>query len=537
LSVVLDKTNLGGVVKFKDNFRSILKLALIGLSAFASFSSTYIIIYISIDYQKYLAAYQAFQTEELEIIKNKSKKALGDLKKLLQLTEARIHSTHGNFQKIQKILNFLHRFQVYQALPEFQKVSYNKLSFPQMTVTRFGTLPLDPDKVKLGNTLSRSKQPMFVFSDRIVKGTLGILNFQNSIEGILEIEIDWAAFKKYLGTYETVDLSLGQFLSPKNTQTSTASFSIPFSFYRKPPDLFSVYVLARKSQYAIFAFYTFFVLIFIVFYLYFLDLRFQKSYRWKLGNLEDALFEIRMIEKSLRQELGIYQRASEIHQVSCQAQRKLQASLKRRQEEQASRLHLAFKDIQQSLENSAIQYGDTQMMEILRTRFQLANSLLDGVWMPIIKEEVDFKGILDNFQLIFAEKIHKLNIKIEKTIATETNPFLGDPLLIEIILINAIGKPLHRLPENGVISISLNKISDFLHLEIQDNGYAGIEAAEKFILKSFGFFMKEETFHQTCLDNGVRYQYEKADGLNITHLILPPPEEEALNSNVVQLFS
>ena len=177
------------------------------------------------------------------------------------------------------------------------------------------------------------------------------------------------------------------------------------------------------------------------------------------------------------------------------------------------------------------------LSEILNACIAETDDLSDGLWNSTKKEKVDFKEILCSLQLIFAETIHKFGITIETKIAFEAMPFQGDPLLIQVLLINAIGKPIHRVPKDGNISISLKEIPGFLYLEVRDNGYAGADVTEKIIRKSSDLFMTEEAFHKTCLTNGMRYRYAKANGLNVTHLMIPNPEEEISNSNVVQLFS
>ena len=524
---------------FACNFRNILEPTLVGVFFFISLSSTFIIGYIFVDYQKYVKTYQASQIQETVAINEKIQATLGNLKALLKLTEARIHATYGNSQnnskdnsqQIQKILSSLHHLQFHQSLPDLQKASYSKLSPPQMILTRFGILPLNSKKMALEKMSPTNSEPMFVFENKEIKGTATILNLQGSLEGVLEIQVEIDAFIKFLGVYKTVDLM--QSFPSQKIETPIS----PLSIYNKPPDSFLAYVLACKSHYVVFAAYILFVLVFNGFYLYFLYLRLQKNYRHKFETLEDALFTIGMSEKALRKELGMHQQNAHIHQISSQARKKLQANLKRRQQEQASHVSLSLKSIQQSLKNPLIQLGDIERMETLNACIAETDDLSGGVWNSKKKEFVDFKEFLHNFHQIFAEKIHKFNITIETQIVFEAMPFQGDPLLIEVLLINAIGKPLHRVPKDGNISISLKEIPGFLHLEVRDNGYAGAEVTEKLIRKSSGLFMTEEAFHQTCLNNGMRYRYAKANGFNVTHLMIPNPEEEVSNSNVVQLFS
>jgi hypothetical protein len=537
------------------NFRNILKPTLGSFYLFVSLSSAFIITYIFVDYQSYLGAYQTSQTQEVEAVTKKAEATLGGLKKLLRLTEARIYATYGDLQgssqaktqnprgdpekhllRIQKILNSLHQLQFYQTPPELQKVSYSKLSPPQMIITRFGMFPLEPNKHAFEKMPPANKEPLFVLRDKDIKATITILNPQNSLEGILEIEIDFGAFKQFLGTYETIDIDRP--LSSGNAiETIKTPYSISFSAYGKPPKSFLAYAIGHKSHYAVFVFYILFTLIVIGFYIYFLDLHLHKSYHNKFENLEDTLLKRDITEKALKQELGKLQQDAKIHQLSCQAQKKLQARLKGWQQEQASHMALSLKNMQQNFQNLPVQLRDQERMEFLYTYLQEIHVLPDGLWRSTKKEMVDFEEILHNFKLIFSEKIHKSAITIETNIADEVSLCLGDPFLLELLLISAIGKPLHRISKDETISISLKKIPDYIHLEIRDNGYAGAQTKEKLVQKYFDLFMTEETFHQTCLHNGLKYQYAKADGFNITHIMIPTLEQEASSNNVVKLFT
>lgn len=195
--------------------------------------------------------------------------------------------------------------------------------------------------------------------------------------------------------------------------------------------------------------------------------------------------------------------------------------------------------LQQPLQNFPISRDGVDGMGILSACLQEVTSLGEGTFYPMKKEQIDFKAVLDSLLLLFAEKIHQLAVEVNCHIQPDLPSFFADPLTIEALLIDAIGKPICRVPQNGVVSINLKETSGLLVLEIQDNGFAGIEAAEKLIRESFDFFMDEDVFAQACAKNGVQHQCSKThDGLNVTRLILPTTFPEGIKANnVVQLFS
>lgn len=530
---------------FAYGVRNILKPAFAGFAFLVFFTGSLILAYIFIDYHSYLKTWQTSQAREVEIVNQKAEAVFEDLQKLLSLTGARIFASYKNFQKtphvdlqrIQRVLGSVYlQAQIYQTLLELQTVSYTKLSSPRLMVNRLGVMPLGSDKIGLRERLHDAhkrnlqeslEKPLFVFEDKVIQGTLVITNPQSFLEGVVKIQFGFDALKKVLGTYETIDL---EGLSPGSM---TEISKIPLSISRKLPDPFLVYAYISRLHYAIFSLYTLFMGLMFGFCLRLLDQRFQNKYRHKFEKLEDGLVKANASEKSLREGLGILQQDAEIHKISYQAQKAFQANLKRRQQEQANHIALSLNTVHESFRNPRIQLGNAEKMEILHLCFQRTDALSDGVLHSVKKEKINFKEMLDSLHAIFAEKIHKSAITVQTSIASELAPFWGDRLLIEVLLINAIGKPLHRVPKNGSVFVSLKEVPGFLQLEVQDNGYMG---AENQIQNSLDLFITEEAFNHLCLNIGVGYQFMKVGGSNIAHIMMPVPKEEITNNNVVKLF-
>lgn len=267
-------------MRLVGNFQNILKPTGVGIFILTIFSITFVVSYIFIDYQKYLKTYQASQIYEVVTLQKKTETVVENLKKLLCLAEVRIHAAHGNSERLQGILTSLHQLQAHQALPEFQKLSYTTLSIPYMTVTRFGVLPFDHTKITTQEKSLMNGEPLVKFGNKTIEGKIVIL----SLRGILEIEIDLTAFKRFLGSYETVDFDLSL-----QTKKEKQILSFPILLYSKTPDQFRVYAFAHKSHYAVFVLYAFLAAILIGFYLYVLDRHLQKNYQGKFSAFEDAL--------------------------------------------------------------------------------------------------------------------------------------------------------------------------------------------------------------------------------------------------------
>lgn len=200
------------------DIRNILKPAFAGLAFLSLFSASFVITYAFFDHQSYLRAYQASQAREVSVANKKAEAVFEDLRKLLGFTGARILASYESFhknprvdlQRIQRVLSSVYlQAQFDQTLLALQAVSYAKLSSPRLMVSRLSILPLDANNVGLKEMPSAAnkktlreplEQPLFVFGDKTVRGTSAILNPQGFLEGVLEIQFDFDALKKILGT-------------------------------------------------------------------------------------------------------------------------------------------------------------------------------------------------------------------------------------------------------------------------------------------------------------------------------------------------
>ena len=154
------------------------------------------------------------------------------------------------------------------------------------------------------------------------------------------------------------------------------------------------------------------------------------------------------------------------------------------------------------------------------------------------KEDIDLKKIISCALQLFDEKTHKLNISVDINVPEDSCTIQGDPLLMEILFMDILGKAIHRVPKNGVVSISLKEDENNFHLEIIDNGYTSTGSADKLIIKSFDLFLSNDNFLYICRENGLSFSYKKeTNGLNASCLTLPVHVEEVATNNVVRLFN
>ena len=202
------------------DFKIILKPTLLWISAFVSFSLVPVVSYVFIEHQRYLAAYQATQQLELKTLQQKTLLALENLKKLSRLTVTRIIASHGDVKRIQNILSSVPRLNPNGTLPKIQKVFYNKLSPPQMVITLFGSFPLYSQSAP--DVHVADKETIITIDENVVVSKTTVFSERDTLEGILEIQIDPIDFKIFLGNMETVTLNPPQL--SKNEESNILNY-------------------------------------------------------------------------------------------------------------------------------------------------------------------------------------------------------------------------------------------------------------------------------------------------------------------------
>ncbi len=513
------------------DFKDILKPTFLGITVFVSLSLLFMASYVLIEYQRYLLAYQATQQLELKTLQQKTKGVVETLKQLSQLTSARITVSGGDIERIQNILGSVPRLNPNHTLPEIQKVSYDKLSRPQMVVTLFGTFPLHPQQGPLNP--SSEKATSITFDKDAVISKTTVFCEDNNLEGILEIQIDPSDFKASLGNMTTA-----AFDSPQSSHDEENQLlqNTPLSIYAKAPHEFWDFAFINQSRYVFFYLYMFACVILIVICAYYLNVRTKNVHKARRDELEANLLKVSTEEKRLKEEFLISQQDSKSHQTSCESYMEYYASLRKRQKEQADYIVRSLSVVEQSLKNPMSQLPEADRVEIIGSCLKATHLLSNGLVSKMKNESIDIRKLLEEIKLLFAEKIYKSKITIDLACLRNLN-FRGDPLFIKFILINMIGKSIHGVSKNGSISITTKEKTDPLELEVRDNGYSLADTTERLMEKYSALFVTEDLFHQLCQDNGLEYTTSRAEnGFNITTIMIPSTSSEALSSNVIQLF-
>jgi len=522
---------------------------IIGAFIFTLFSSTFIIAYVVLTHQHYLKTYNTLQEQDIKTFNQKLEMAFSYLEKLLHLADSLIgpvgmgatdairpQSSKKTAQRIQNILSSLPYLQPPNISLSLQRVTFYKLSFPQMIVTRFGVLPFVAAKVPFEKIMSQSRDPLFVFEDKALVARMTVMKSGNILEGIIEIQVDLADFTRLLGNYETIRVDTT--LASNENAKGVLQYSKPQAFFllsKNRPNSLWVYASTHQFYYLIFLVYVGLALILMGWWHRYT----QRHDRQKMAILANHLFTAKETEETLTAHLEKHQKDLEIHELSLQAQKTFQGTLQERQKKQAKYIAGFFEEIRSLQPVPLMHLSQEESEQIIDLCFKKATALSNGLWVSHHQETIDLKNILKNLYLLFGQKIHRSHIHLNIHPLPKLPSFRSDPLFIEMLLMNVVGKAIYCVPERGVVSLSFKEALGFLHLEVQDNGYGKMALVEDLIRQSFELFVEEEVFQGLCQENGVHTKYAKAvNGFNVTHMVIPFSSPQAAGSNnVVPLFS
>lgn len=511
----------------KRIYRDVLQQTCGVMGVFCFLSLIFVGGYLYVDYHRYLSSYNITQQSELQAAQEKISLNVDNLKKLSTLTAKRIVASLGDIKRIQHILVSSHSLLPDAEFLKIQKMSYEKFSYPQSLITRFGVVPLDVGKKSLN--APDGNNPAISFDQDSVHSKIGVFNQAGHLDGILEIHVPPSHFKETLKIGPTLSFELGS--------ANILLQKSPLPLYGKEPKPFLEYLAQNMSHYTVFLLFIIFSLIFIALGIYYSRFRIKQTFQEEIEYLKDELSKAQADANKENAALLTYQKRIETHQVTCQAYKSFQINFQNHRREQLHHILRSLDVVIRSFKNPNAALPANELIEILGSCLLTAEHISSGVLSPSKQEPVKVINVLGNIRSLFTEKMYKSDLTMELH-CPENLIYYGDPLFVEFVLLNLIGKPLHMVPKNGKVGIKVTDQTEGLHVQVKDNGFLVNDKSQKQLQQAFDFFMPEELFQQLCRDNGFLYEYAKdKDGLNMGKILFPKVLEEPLDSNVIPLFN
>ncbi|MBP9674329.1 MAG: HAMP domain-containing histidine kinase [Bacteriovoracaceae bacterium] len=524
---------------FIKDFKALLK-AVIGAASLLVFASLiFIPSYIIFDYQQYLSAYKREQQEEVKSIQDKTNSLLETIQELAKLTGDYIAATKGDCKEIQNILITTPRLYDPGELPKIQKIAYYKFSNPSKLITRYDILPLKspltPETQPSGNkALHRFLQDLFVSKTPIV-------NSNNKIEGFLQIQTTLPEFKAFLGPLRSI--TFDSLILPSGEESQLLQKK-PFAIYAKRPQGLWQFLSSAKERYGIFVFYFFLCICCFVVGTLYSRKNIRKSYEKQIKHLnvqnEKLTVDLEQSKKEREEEKQKSATAEEkrkCHNTTYNAYKTIHSDLSLRQEEQNLQINKALNTFVRNFKEQSDVTLSEQQLNILRSCLHSTHSLANGLILRTKSELIKVNTLFEETKNLFAEKIYTSNLDVEITCPSDLS-FMGDQLFTQFILINLLGRAIHRVPRNGSITLSATAQDGGALFEVRDKGFVIVNSSERLIKKAFDFLIGEEDFNKVCIQNGLQYQYLRdEEDFNHTAIFIPATSESDLRGNVVNLFN
>ncbi len=498
-------------IRLKSNAQNIWKPLVTGVGGVLGVSAFLLAGCLFYDYQSYLSKFRDVQKIESEALKKDIDKVTQSLVDLATLTRKRILSYGSNVKRISDILDSTYRFSPNTKLPAIKKVFYTKLTHPMQMITRFGVILLDL-KTETFNFDSSRVTDLFV-NERHLIIKEKVVNSKGNIEGILGIEVEEASFKKLFSKRPTLIFKL--------VETGNSIFEIK----QKPPMNFLDFIEYEIKSYLKFMLLTTALMVLFGFMVWHLQRRTWNFYETTILDLEN-----------LKATLLANQVSFESQCKSNQAQSKFLSSILTRQKNCGNAIHTLLNVIIQSLADSSIHLSDKEHEKILKSCVERGKVIADGNIENLHKDEIDLNKIINELKLLFAAEIHKNAITLDVKCPNRLQ-FQGDQLFIQFILINFIGKPIHRAPRFGKVSVIAIERDDSIIINIQDKGYELSDGTDV-VNNSFEFFVTDDELRQMCGENGIYYERSKSEeGTTLVEVRIPPfDDKKGIPTKVVKLY-
>lgn len=503
---------------------------LVGAGLFVFIFVVFTTTYSFFEYRTYLSSYQTNQQVELKAVQKKTEAALKKVDELLQLNDARIAASKDDLQRIQNILISAPRLYTPQELPNIQSLVYYMLSKPYRMISRFGVFPQEYSQPSVPKDLI--KKATVVFLDDVIISKLPVFDEGETLKGILEIKIIPSEFKAFLGEMRTLS-----FTDLPAIQDSQVLQKTPFAIYVKSPDSFWKFAFDNQNRYGIFCCYTLLIFLFFIFCVVYMRLHFQRKYGDTIDEVTAHLAKAKKEGEELKEKLIVYEQRYKSCLTSFQSFKKIHANLNMRKREQAQQLYDTLNIITQGFNLPEGQHSPEQQSKFLQSCLKIANILSENSVISFRNEYVHFNDLLEGIPSFFAEKIYKSKAILDITCPDNNLSFYGDPLFTEFILMNVIGRAIHRIPKNGRILITVTGQEDAITFEVQDKRFSLVDESENFFKQSFDLFIPENILKKICHENGLHYHSTRdTNGLHITTILIPKSPLENAGSNIIRLF-
>lgn len=512
---------------FKPAYKKLFQPTLGVMGAFCGLSLLFVGTYLCVDYHRYCSSYQITQQFELKAAQEKINFNVENLKKLSALTAKRIAASKGDIKRIHNIL-----VSSYSLLPDrdflkIQKVVYEKYSFPQRLITRFGISPLKGDRALMEKF--QEKGSSIFFGPETVYSRAQVYDQKSQLEGILELHVALPHFKE--------TLKLGSTLSFVSDPAPVLLQKTLFPIYGRLPKPFGGYFVENVGHFSLFFLFVVLSALFIVVSTFYSRFRIKQGVQEEMDSLKDELSELRTENYQANETLLASQKQTVTHQESCQSYKEFQATFQNRQKEQLHRILRSIDVVMGSLQNPKRALPPQELVDILKSCFPVVERTVNGTLFIETHEPVNILKTLDNIRALFTEKMYKSDLTLEVDCPSNL-AYWGDPLGVELVLLNLIGKSLHRAPKNGKVDIKAACHKEGFSIDVKGNGFPLSEKSQRQIQQAFDFFMSDGSFHQLCRENGLFYEYvEEKDGSHKASIFFAKRRTDSSESNVISLFN
>ncbi|MBX9744033.1 MAG: hypothetical protein K2X08_02345, partial [Chlamydiales bacterium] len=270
----------------------------------------------------------------------------------------------------------------------------------------------------------------------------------------------------------------------------------------------------------------------------------RRTFQDRLTILHKELAETLQTNEGLTQEVTVKEEKLQRLTTAQDIATKIQIEIRDRQQDNADYIARSLDVLEQSLMSPTPIISDDDMIEIVTRCHKRAEALSLGAWKRKEPEEITISSLINRSLELYEDQIFEKEIQIHLDISEEEQAFSGDPLLLQVLIANFIGRTLYGMPPQGYLGLRLLETEKSITLEMEDSSFLGGDRLQSVVKNFSSLFMGEEKLRNVCQANGIEYKrLSNHPGERNKSMIEffrqsnePEKNESEEGSNVIHLF-
>ena len=189
----------------------------------------------------------------------------------------------------------------------------------------------------------------------------------------------------------------------------------------------------------------------------------------KIKKLNTDLIKSRTTEEETRKNFCVSEEKRKNHNITYNSYKKIHFDLSLYQQGQVHHIANCLNILKKDLKSQSAELSPEHQLKLLRSCLLSTNILANGLVSKTKNELIEIETLLEEIKSLFAERIYASKINLEIICSKDLN-FLGDRFFIQFIVVNLLGRAVHRVPKKEPLLLpqQARARESFLKCKIRD---------------------------------------------------------------------